>query len=272
MLSNYMNGVTFPLEVLGAGGQMKKALAGISSNLPRLFEPFYQIHYSYAIDRHVQNHVAVKAPDHSLKILPADAIAIALAKDEIVYQAGKIEGARMEILWDAKSRTMSFVDESEGDSSLQAFAVNFRGNRHSLLGQGAAYGLGVEPKVVVDGKSGRVQRIDIHVPAKGTTPPSSKDKAVGDVPSAGKEFGDTVDATGKADAREALEAAVKENPEMEEAWIKMTEAQKAQAVSDLVTYGMALKKKDLKALGTRVYRSVLRIAPPMFQTPGAALK
>ena len=53
MLSNYMNGIIFYLDYLGTEERMKKALAGISSNLPRLLEPFYQTHYSYAIDRHV---------------------------------------------------------------------------------------------------------------------------------------------------------------------------------------------------------------------------
>ena len=272
MLSNYMNGIIFYLDYLGTEERMKKALASISSNLPRLLEPFYQTHYSYAIDRHVQNHVVIKAPYHSLKIFPADAIAIALAKDEIIYQAGKIEGARMEIAWNAESRTMSFIDESEGASSLQAFAGNSHNGRASLSGLDSAYGSRIEPKIAVDGKSGRVLRIDIHVPASGTTPPIGNGKAIGKGPSAGEEFGDTVDATGSAGAREALEAAVKGNPEMKEAWGRMTETQRMQAASDLLTYGMALKKKDLKALGTRVYRSVLKLAPPMFSAPGAVAK
>lgn len=272
-LSNFMSGVSTYLEFFFAGMNTNGALAKISRNLATLAEPFNHIHYSFAIDRKAMERVSIEAPGHELQISPAYPVHTRKIIDEIVYEAGKVEGAKLKVEWNEERRTISFIDLSDGESSLQAFADPSGGSAARISALAEGMDAGQMLKFVKDEATGRINGIEIAAPRVGSFTKANAAVDSSEAASAKtqqKKLGGIIRSEPIGTTNDMSAELLKRSPALRELWNRLSEAQKERALASLILCAKNFGVNGVMSLGDGVFRTAFESAAVWAVMPGGS--
>ena len=260
-LANYMGGIIPYVDLFGSGmlGNLSdgRILNSVLNHLDALYEPFDHIHYSYAIDKGVIERIRMEAPSKDLKISPAEPIPLRKIIDEIIYEAGKVKGARIRIEWDEKARLINFTDETEGGSAFKAFADpnGEAGRRLSSVAEASKAGWPLS--FSRNDSTGRMMKIGVFV-FEAVAPEVGKEASDAEAgsnaqPSPEKRFGG-VAKSGIKTVGDMSSELLYRSKELKAIWDNMSENQKRRALAELVLLAKEDGPYGLKSLDDAVLK------------------